>query len=135
MRYAFGSRSLARLQTCHPLLQTLMQRVIKRGDLPFDLTVLCGHRNQIDQDAAFRGGASKLRWPNSKHNSMPSRAVDVAPWVGGQVSWDWAHYNNLAPLVKLEWGEMQAEGLVPEGVSLTWGGDWLFRDGPHWQLD
>ena len=132
--YAFGSRSIARLQTCHPLLQTLMQRVIKRGDLPFDLTILCGHRNQADQDAAFRGGASKLRWPNSKHNSMPSRAVDLAPWVGGQVSWDWTHYNKLAPLIKDEWGKMVAEGLTGD-TKLAWGGDWRnFPDGPHWQL-
>lgn len=135
-KYRWGSRSLARLQTCDPLLQTLFQRVIDRSDLPFDLTILCGHRNQADQDAAYRGGASKLRWPRSKHNSLPSRAVDVAPYVGGQVSWDWAHYHAIAPLVKDEWGKMVAEDLVPEGVELTWGGDWRsFPDGPHWQLD
>lgn len=43
-RYAWGARSLGRLQTCHLLLVTLMHRVIARPDLPLDLSVLCGHR-------------------------------------------------------------------------------------------
>jgi hypothetical protein len=111
-----------------------MHRVIKRPDLPFDLTILCGHRGQADQDAAFNSGASKLRWPRSKHNSMPSLAVDVAPFIGGKVSWDWADYNKIAPLIQDEWGKMEAEGLT-SGQKLTWGGDWVqFKDGPHWQL-
>lgn len=134
MSYAWGQRSLARLRTCDPLLVTLFERVISRDDLPFDLTILCGHRTQADQDAAFKSGASKLKWPKSKHNSVPSRAVDVAPWVGGAVSWDWAHYKKLAPLVKAEWGQMVAEGLTA-GANLQWGGDWRkFPDGPHWEL-
>lgn len=132
--YAWGQRSLSRLNTCHPLLVTLMQRVIARNDLPFDLTILCGHRSQADQDAAFKSGASKLRWPRSKHNSTPSMAVDVAPYINGAVSWDWTHYNKLAPLIKDEWGKMVAEGLTGN-VKLTWGGDWKsFRDGPHYEL-
>lgn len=137
-KYRWGARSMARLSTCDPLLQELMSRVISRDDLPFDLTVLCGHRTQAEQDAAVRAGASRLRWPRSKHNSMPSRAVDVAPYVNGAVSWDWTHYRQIAPLVKDEWGKMVVEGLVPvgAGTTLTWGGDWQsFPDGPHWQLD
>ena len=135
-RYAWGRRSLSRLEQCHPLLQTLMHRVIRRDDLPFDLTILCGHRSQAEQDAAYKAGTSKLKWPRSKHNKTPSLAVDVAPFVGGQISWDWKHYNELAPLVKSEWGKLKSEGLVPDGEDLTWGGDWRsFPDGPHFQLD
>lgn len=135
-RYAWGKTSMSRLDTCHPLLIELFERVIRRPDLPSDLTVLCGHRGEAAQRAAVASGASKLRWPKSKHNSVPSLAVDVAPYVGGAVSWDWAHYHPIVPHVRAEWAAMQAEGLVPAGVTLTWGGDWSgFRDGPHWQLD
>ena len=133
--YAWGKRSLMRLGQCHPLLSLLMHRVIKRSDLPFDLTILCGHRGALEQEIAFKSGASKLRWPRSKHNALPSLAVDVAPFIDGKPSWDWDHYNALAPLIKDEWGKMVAEGLTG-GQTLSWGGDWLsFRDGPHWQLD
>ena len=111
-----------------------MHRVIKRADLPFDLTVLCGHRGQLEQEIAFKTGASKLRWPRSKHNAMPSLAVDVAPLIGGGVSWDWDDYNRLSPLILDEWAQMVDEGLTG-GQKLTWGGSWAsFKDGPHWQL-
>jgi peptidoglycan L-alanyl-D-glutamate endopeptidase CwlK len=134
MTYAWGKRSLMRLGQCHPLLSLLMHRVIKRDDLPFDLTILCGHRGQIEQEIAFKSGASKLRWPRSKHNAMPSLAVDVAPLIEGKVSWDWDHYNELAPLIKDEWGKMEDEGLTAR-QALVWGGSWVsFKDGPHWQL-
>lgn len=132
--YAWGQSSLAHLSTAHPLLQTLGNRVIKRADLPRDLRVLFGHRNKADQDKAFASGASKLRWPNSKHNSVPALAVDIVPLEGGQVSWDWAHYHQIAPIIKDEWAKMKAEGLTGAAV-LTWGGDWRsFKDGPHWEL-
>ena len=134
--YAWGARSRGRLDTCHPLLIQLFDRVIKRADLKLDLTVVCGHRGQAEQDAAVKAGASKLAWPKSKHNKSPSQAVDVAPFVGRSASWEWAHYHAVAPAIKAEWAAMQADGLIPPGVRLTWGGDWArFQDGPHWQLD
>lgn len=131
----FGATSLGRLSTCHPLLQALLTRVIRRPDLPHDLAVLCGHRGQAEQDAAAAAGRSRLRWPQSAHNRTPSHAVDVAPYVGGAVSWEWRHYNAIAPVIKAEWAKMQTEGAVPPGVALEWGGDWTsLRDGPHWQI-
>lgn len=131
----FGATSLGRLSTCHPLLQSLFGRVIRRPDLPHDLSVLCGHRGEAEQGTAFRSGQSRVEWPNSKHNRMPSHAVDVAPFVGGAVSWDWRYYNAIAPIVKAEWAAMVAEGVVPRGVALEWGGDWsTLKDGPHWQI-
>jgi peptidoglycan L-alanyl-D-glutamate endopeptidase CwlK len=134
--YVWSRASRARLDTCHGLLITLFDRVIKRPDLRRDLTVTCGHRGKAEQDAAVKSGASKLAWPRSKHNRSPSLAVDVAPIFGGTVSWQWPDYHAVAPAINAEWAAMQAEGLVPDGVTLTWGGDWArFPDGPHWQLD
>ena len=133
--YGWGSTSLARLGTCHPLLVTLFQRTIKRADLPHDLSIICGHRNKTDQDAAFAAGRSKVRWPRGKHNKTPSLAVDVVPFIGGkQEHRDAAVFKLHAPAVKAEWAAMQAEGLIPDGVKLVWGGDWGW-DSPHWQLD
>lgn len=134
MTYAWGKRSADRLGTVQPVLAELFHRVIKRADLPFDLTVTAGHRGRAEQDAAVASGASRLRWPNSKHNKTPSEAVDVVPLVNGAASWDWAHYRALAPIVKAEWAAMEAEGMTL-GWRLEWGGDWQrFPDGPHWQV-
>ena len=77
----FSKISMQRLDTCHPDLQILFKTVI----LTFDCTVICGQRGQRQQEVAFTTGKSKLKWPNSKHNTTPSRAVDVVPYP---IDWD-----------------------------------------------
>jgi peptidoglycan LD-endopeptidase CwlK len=114
----FNFRSLARLDTCHPKLKQLFREVVKHRDC----TILCGVRSKDDQDAAKERGASRLRWPQSKHNvtapGQLSRAVDVAPWP-------------------LDWGDMRrfdvfsgfVLGVASQlGIAVRWGGDW---DGDH----
>ena len=74
--YKFSKTSLDRLATCHPDLQRLFMKVIEN----YDCTILCGYRNEEDQNAAFSTGHSKLKYPDSKHNHRPSLAVDVMPY-------------------------------------------------------
>ena len=54
--YSFGGTSTARLLTCHPLIVALFQRVIRRPDLPHDLTVVYGHRTNAEQAALYAKG-------------------------------------------------------------------------------
>ena len=136
MGYRFSSRSLERLRTCHADLVLLMTEALADPDCPSDISVLEGWRNQADQDAAFDSGASQLRWPQSRHNSTPSMAVDVAPYVNGGITWDWQYYYPLADHVKQVWERLSASGSTSGDYRLTWGGDFTtFKDGPHWQLD
>ena len=71
----FSAISKERLKTCHRDLQLLFAHVIQ----DYDCSVICGHRGEIEQDAAFAEGKSQLKWPDSKHNKVPSEAADVAP--------------------------------------------------------
>ena len=75
----FSNNSLMQLQTCHDDLQKLAYEVLKTRDF----AVLCGHRNQQDQDAAFNSGASQVKWPDGNHNKLPSTAFDLMPVVNG----------------------------------------------------
>jgi peptidoglycan L-alanyl-D-glutamate endopeptidase CwlK len=129
----FGSKSLARLSTCHPVLQVLMKRAIETAPEGMDFSVVYGVRTKEEQDAAYAAGNSRLKWPKSKHNSSPSMAVDIAPFVNGAISWDWAFFHPLAAHVKATWAAMS--DAERGGMKLSWGGDWRsFKDGPHWEL-
>lgn len=122
MTYAFGSRSLKRLKGVHPDLLRVMEKAISISTI--DFTVLEGLRTKERQSVLLSSGATTTM--NSRH--LTGHAVDIAPLVDGQVSWDWPVYHRLAPIV---WRAAELEGVD----GLEWGGDWKrFPDGPHWQL-
>jgi len=123
----FSVASKHKLETCHPLLQRLMAMVLEK----IDITIICGYRDKIAQEVALTNGTSKLHWPNSKHNTYPSMAVDVAPYPI-----DWNDYNAfrlVSYAVKQCWKEIPDD--EKEGLELNWGGDWTrFKDHPHYEL-
>ena len=116
----FGTRSRKNLATCHPDLQRVAAEAIKH----FDFTVICGHRNRANQEAAVASGASKLHWPKSRHNSNPSEAMDCVPHP---LDWkDEDAFTAMAAEIKTA-----AERL---GVALDWGFDLWGWDMPHFEL-
>ncbi len=116
----FSPTSQERLATCHPDLIRLFNTVITLTDC----SIICGHRDEAAQTAAYELGMSKLKWPNSKHNYTPSRATDVVPYP---LNWqDLEAFKRLALVVK--------NAATNLGILIEWGGDWTFRDMPHYQL-
>lgn len=119
--FKLSSRSLQRLDGVHPDLVRVVKHAI--GISKVDFTVLEGVRTLATQRQYYAAG--KTRTMNSRH--LTGHAVDLAPVVGGAVSWDWDHFHPLAEAMK---AAAQAEK-----VRVTWGGDWVkFKDGPHWEL-
>ena len=70
--------SKGKLVSCDPRLITVLQEAIRY----IDFAVIWGHRDKEFQDKAVAEGKSQTPWPTSKHNSMPSKAVDIALWPG-----------------------------------------------------
>lgn len=121
MAYKFGARSLARLEGVHPDLRKVMDLAISRSQV--DFTVIEGLRTLAKQRQYMASGATRTM--NSRH--LTGHAVDIAPWVGGTVRWDWPLYHRIAPVVK--------QAAADLGIPITWGGDWRsFKDGPHFEL-
>ena len=125
----FGKRSINRLSSCHRDLDWLFNAVV--GE--YDCTILAAHRGRTAQNRAFKEGRSMLRYPNGKHNALPSRAVDVAPWP---VDWtDIKRFYHFAGYV---------QGMAESaGIPIRWGGDWdrdydlndqSFNDLVHFEL-
>ena len=106
----FSDASLMKLNTCVPELKELFTEVVE----DFDCTVVCGHRNKADQNKAFDDGYSKVKWPDGKHNTVPSTAVDVVPYPI-----DWQDVDRMRYFAGYVMGLAKAKG-----ISLRWGGDW-----------
>jgi peptidoglycan L-alanyl-D-glutamate endopeptidase CwlK len=121
--WKLSPESKERLETCHPKIKAVVYRATELS--PIDFTVLCGHRGQADQDAAFAAGNSKLKWPHGNHNKLPSLAVDLAPYP---IDWkDLTRFGILAGAV------LASARLL--GVELSWGGQWTtFKDYPHFEI-
>jgi len=126
MSIVLSQKSLTKLDGAHPDLVRVIKRAAALSSI--DFTVLEVLRTAARQRELVAKGASKTM--KSRHlagSDGKSRAVDIAPLDGGQVSWSWPLYHKLAPIIK--------QAAADEGVPIEWGGDWArFRDGPHWQL-
>lgn len=99
----------------------------------FDHSVLCGHRNEHDQNLMYRLGRSKLQWPHGKHNKFLSEAIDVSPYPYDPDDW-----NRICYFAGYVMGQAKRMG-----IKLRWGGDWnmntvltdeKFRDLFHFEL-
>lgn len=81
----FSKRSADKLDTCDERLQRVFNEVIKH----WDCTITEGTRSKEVQDEYFRTGKSKVKFPNSRHNLLPSKAVDAAPYIKGKgITWN-----------------------------------------------
>ena len=71
----FGTASSKELASVDQRLQQVARKVI----LIKDHSALKGHRPEDEQNAAYYGRPqrSKLKWPDGKHNDIPSKALDV----------------------------------------------------------
>jgi peptidoglycan L-alanyl-D-glutamate endopeptidase CwlK len=116
----FGRRSMKRLSEAHEDLQAIAHELIK----VMDVAVLCGHRTEKEQNAAFHRGNSKLMWPRSKHNKQPAEAMDLAPYP---IDWaDIGRFNEMCDHV---------ERIAKEkGIKVRMGRDFSFKDYPHVEL-
>lgn len=131
---SFGRRSRENLESCHGKLIGVARELIKH----YDFAVIEGHRSNERQAELLAQGRSKLGPGKSRHNQIPSRAFDLAPWnvADPHIDWDrreqWITFGHLVLGVGL--------GM---GVVLRWGGDWdqdwsmqdqSFNDYPHFEL-
>jgi len=119
--YSFGARSERQLSTCDMRIVRVLREAIKE----YDFSVLKGERNKEEQNKAYFNGASKLMYPESKHNKSPSQAVDIVPYP---VDWDnLQRFHELADVIKKVCIRLDEE-------DLHWGYDLWKWDMPHWEL-
>jgi len=125
----FSNRSMQKLFTCDERLQRIAIEVIKY----LDITITDGHRSREDQERAYHAGLSKLQYPKSKHNKVPSLAMDCVPYP---INYDQPEaFYYMAGYIQAVANKMD--------IPIRWGGDWdkdhdfydqHFIDLPHFEL-
>lgn len=153
--FSFSPNSQAKLDSCHPLLQQLAKWAIQY----YDFSVVAGYRDQLTQDRYFASGVSKVQWPHSKHNTLPSLAFDLYPYHSryGSLTEDQIVIERICELancmphfakafIQQEYCIMAQTILVGSkilGIGIRWGGDWdsdtdrldqTFHDLAHFEL-
>ena len=125
----FSKRSKSRLSTCDERLQEVFTEVIKH----VDCSILEGHRSKERQNKLYDEGRTKVKYPNGRHNSSPSKAVDVTPYP---VDWEDRERQTLFAGFVIGIGRSM-------GYNLRCGGDWdmdfqvmdnRFDDFPHFEI-
>ena len=130
-------RQAARLAQVQPELVAAYSEALQRwsGDPALRLLglpiVTEGYRSPERQDELYARGRSApgpivtyKRGGESKHNALPSRALDVAFLLAdGSVSWSGLLLSKFARLMKAA------------DARVRWGGDWPgFKDRPHFEV-
>lgn len=156
--YALGRHSLRELEGVHPDLVRVVERAIQISEQ--DFTVHDGIRSAEDQHTLHLAGSSPYKdgYKNiSRHQRQPGdnfgHAVDLVPYIGGKLRWEWEPIYNIALAMRQASEEL--------GVPIRWGGCWqrldhdrrhprqmvkeyvarkramgkrAFNDGPHYEL-
>lgn len=145
--YKFGSNSSKQLQTCHPDLQLIFEMAIKMTKI--DFSIIEGHRSVERQVQLYEESKTKkdgiIR--KSKHNYLPSKAVDIAIYHGhkywrDKIIYDTKHLSYVAGIIMSCADILHANGDIEH--LIRWGGNWdndgvlmldqSFQDLPHFEL-
>jgi len=152
MSVKYSERSQLAFESLDMRLQRILLYI--KNVLEIDHSVLEGHRTKETQDKYYRQvpKITNLKWPNSKHNTFPSKAVDVVPYVRIEGKRGGIHWHDKDIRVKEDYYKemvrfatvFQMVGLLLFQTKITWGGDWdndyslmdeRWRDYPHLQID
>ena len=115
-QFELGERSLRELEGVHEDLVAVVKSAIRIT--PQDFSVHDGIRTFAQQQELVQRGASKTL--KSRH--LTGHAVDLVPYIGGKLRWEWEPIHVIAEAVRTAATEL--------GVPLRWGGAWdiLFTD-------
>lgn len=107
----FSEESIENLETCDDRIQEILNEAIRYTDF----SVTEGYRNEEDQNRYYREGKSQLKYPESKHNKIPSKAVHVLPYP-------FPGWENVAAFAYVAGYIIAVADQM--GYRLRWGGNW-----------
>ena len=151
MKVTYGERSQAAFDTLDLRLQRVLLYI--KNILEIDHSILEGHRDEETQNRYYeqRPKITNVKWPDSAHNTKPSKAVDVVPYVRIEGKKGGIHWHDRDNGVKEKYYlEMIRFSTIFQMVALLvfqleirsgidWDGDYslidtTFLDAPHQEI-
>ena len=120
MEYSFSKRSMANLSTCHVRLQALALTVIKKRDC----SVIEGFRDEYKQNELYKENLTQLKYPDSLHNHIPSKAIHLVPYPYPEFNSDDPEIKRKAYAEQYYFAGYVMAKAEEIGVDIRWGGDW-----------
>lgn len=124
--FVLNDRSIRNTLGVHVDLVRVFEEAAKTS--PHEFMITEGVRTLERQKQLKKKGLSKTL--NSRHiprNNRPGHAMDIALLKNGKIDWnDLKAYDEIGAHIK-----SVAKKL---GVPIKWGGDWKWKDRPHYQL-
>lgn len=112
MRY-WGPKSARVYSSLCPELQDITDYIL--SDV-CDVSLTTGHRDEATQNMLYPA-FTKVRWPDGKHNTYPSEAVDLQPFPYPKVEAELREQLAYVAGRAIEYARTR-------GITLRWGGDW-----------
>lgn len=116
--FKWGPRSLTNMYGIHPDLRAVLNEALSISVV--DMSVIEGVRSEDRQRRLVAEGKSKTM--NSRH--LTGHAVDVVPFISGDLSWDWQFYYPLADAMMM--------AAKSKNIPMRWGGNWQVKDIRSW---
>lgn len=113
----YGRQSRGNIAELHGSLQVVLYAYADGAPEDMDLTITVGHRGEAEQNRAYDAGNSSKRWPDSKHNRLPSWAFDFIPHPFEQKDW-----KDALRFARVAGGILYVAR--QKNIELRWGGDW-----------
>ena len=118
----YSNKSKERLASCDERLQDVFNEVINY----VDCSILEGHRSKERQNKLYDENRTKVKYPNGRHNSSPSKAVDVTPYP---VDWKDRERQTLFAGFVIGIGRSM-------GYNIRWGGNWdMYEENGRWEVE
>ena len=125
MTFTLGARSLRNMRGMNPDLIAVINGAIEISTVDFCILDGGGFRTVEMQQALYNKGRFGNPGPivtqkdgvKNRSNHQDGLAVDLVPWVGGSVSWNWEYVYPIFAAVHAVTKAKKISGLI-------WGGVW-----------
>lgn len=114
--FKLGQKSKQNLIGVHPHLVAVVERAIEITQQ--DFTVFEGVRTKAQQEINYKKGTSTTLH-NSRHligKDNYAHAVDLVPFITGQLKWDWEGCYKISEAVR--------QASIELNIPIRWGGVW-----------